>query len=269
MPIHGAVRTDLGRVRTQNEDSFGFFPDRSFYVVADGMGGYAGGEIASALAVETMLHSLIQTQQEDFTPLLDKDGRVYVGGRRLMMAVQQANAAVFQKSSQDPSLAGMGTTIAAVLFESHERLASICHVGDSRVYHIQHETIKQLTEDHSFVQQLFREGKLSAEEMKASPHRHMLTQAVGINPMVQPALGTAQLQVGDLIVLCSDGLHGLVKAEEILQIATSHASDLQQACDVLVSLANDRGGTDNCTVIVLRCDDVEDGDQTKEKSPLP
>jgi len=164
MLVRGAARTDLGKVRIKNEDSFGFFPDRSFYVVADGMGGHAGGQIASALAIETMLRSIIDTQTEDLTPLIDSEGRSCIGCRRLFLAIQQANAAIWEKSYQEPGLLGMGTTVAAILFEPQENLASISHVGDSRVYHVRNHYIEQLTEDHSFVQQLFREGKLSLKE---------------------------------------------------------------------------------------------------------
>jgi protein phosphatase len=230
--------------------------------VADGMGGHAGGSIASALAIETMLLSLIHTQHEDLTPLIDSEGRSCVGCRRLFLAVQQANTAIWQKSCQEPSLFGMGTTVAAILFDNPENLANICHVGDSRVYHVRNSYIEQLTEDHSFVQQLFREGKMSLEEMKDSPQRHILTQAVGINPTVQPALVTAQLQPRDLFVLCSDGLHGVVSEEEILQVTDRNSDNLQQACDVLINLADDRGSPDNCTIILLRCEDsVEESEE--------
>ena len=266
MPIRCAVRTDPGKIRTKNEDSFGLFPDASFYVVADGMGGHAGGEVASTLAIEVMRQSLLQTEHEDLTPLVDSEGRVCIGCRRLYIAVQQANSAVLAKSQQSPNLVGMGTTVVALLFENRETLASICHVGDSRVYHVRNGDIEQLTEDHSFVQQLYREGKISAKEMKESPHRHMLTQAVGINTLVHPALSTTQPQVGDLFVLCSDGLHGLVKEEEILQTATLHSANLQQACDALVQLANDRGGPDNCTVILLRYDNPSQDQEGEERT---
>ncbi|MGE0681789.1 MAG: PP2C family serine/threonine-protein phosphatase, partial [Candidatus Binatia bacterium] len=140
-------------------------------------------------------------------------------------------------------------------------LANICHVGDSRVYHVRNGYIEQLTEDHSFVQQLFQEGKLSSEEMKVSPHRHILTQAVGIGPLLHPALATSAAYPGDLFLLCSDGLHGVVSEDEILQAVLSQATDLQQACDVLVRLANERGGPDNCTVVLLRCDDEMSGSE--------
>jgi protein phosphatase len=259
MPIRGAVKTDVGKVRFKNEDTFGFFPDSAFYVVADGMGGHSGGEVASSLAVETMYRSVQETQDEDLTPIIDLQGQSSVGGRRLLIALEHANSKVFDASSQNPHLAGMGTTIAAVLFDNNQQQANICHVGDSRVYRIRACCIEQLTEDHSLVQQLLREGKISPCEAKTLPHRHVLTQAVGTSPVVQPALRVETPQPGDIFVLCSDGVHGVVEEEEILQAVIQREPDLQQACDDLVELANARGGPDNCTLILLRCDIAAQG----------
>jgi len=258
--IDAAVRTDVGRVRLRNEDSYGLFSDMTFYVVADGMGGHVGGEIASEMAVETMLLSLRETQNEDLTPLLDSEGLCSVGGRRLFLAVQEANRKLFEKSFQDPQLAGMGTTVAAVLFEEQENLASVCHVGDSRVYRVRGRQIEQLTEDHSLVQQLFRAGTISRQKLKTSPHRHVLTRALGVELMVQPSVRIEKPQVGDLFLLCSDGVHEVVDEAEILSVVTQEGVDLQEACDALVTMANNRGGQDNSTVILLRYSALEGGD---------
>jgi protein phosphatase len=251
MLIQGAVKTDIGKVRSQNEDAFGFFPESALYVVADGMGGLVGGHTASTLAVETMLRSLQETQDEDLTPLT-LEGRISVGGRRLFLAVQQANSRVFEAGRENPRLNGMGTTIAAVFFDNRERLASICHVGDSRVYRVRDGNIEQLTEDHSLVQQLFREGKINRQELKISPHRNVLTQAVGVQPMVSPTLRVEEPRPEDIFIICSDGMHGVVEPEEILQVVRREGTDLQTMCDTLVNLANDRGGRDNSTVLILR-----------------
>ena len=257
MLIDAAVRTDVGRVRQRNEDSYGLFSDLTFYVVADGMGGHVGGEIASEMAVETMLLSLQETQNEDLTPFLDPEGLCSVGGRRLFLAVQEANRKLFEKCLQEPQLAGMGTTVAAVLFEQHEELASICHVGDSRVYRIRAGQIEQLTEDHSLVQQLFRAGKIAPQKLKTSPQRHILTRALGTELMVQPSVRIEKSQSGDLFLLCSDGVHGVIDEAEILSVITREGVNLQEACNVLVSLANERGGRDNSTVLLLRYRKVE------------
>jgi serine/threonine protein phosphatase PrpC len=257
--IRGAVQSDTGRVRVKNEDTFGFFPDRGFFVVADGMGGHVGGEVASHLAVETMFSYIEQSQHDDLTPVLDETGRCCIGGRRLSIAIQRAHAAILEKSRQNPSLMGMGTTIAAILFDNREQFASIGHVGDSRIYRVRHGTIEQLTEDHSLVQQLLREGKIRPQELKTSPHRHILTQAVGVSPFIQPTVRIVEPQPGDLFLLCSDGVHGIVEEEEMLHVLTDSAIDLQQQCDALVNLANERGGPDNSTVIILRYEGTTEG----------
>jgi protein phosphatase len=239
-------------VRPNNEDAFGFFPAEAFYVVADGMGGHAGGTVASTLAVETLRLSVQETRDEELTPVTDPQGWRSVGWRRLCIAIQQANSKVFDTGQQEPSLRGMGTTIAAILFDDKDGLAAICHVGDSRVYRVRAGGIELLTEDHSLVQQLFREAKITLQEVKASPHRHVLTQAVGVGPSVRPAVRVEQPQPGDIFLISSDGVHGSMEEREILNIVTQEERDLQRACDTLVDLANDRGGWDNSTVILLQ-----------------
>jgi len=249
--ICGAVKTDTGKVRAKNEDSSGFFPDAAFYIVADGMGGHVGGERASALAVETMHGVLQETEGEDLTPITIQNGWSSVAGRRLFLAIQRANNKVFEMSQRDPNLNGMGTTVAAVLFDEQESVAGICHVGDSRVYRIREGVIERLTEDHSLVQQLLKEGKIGPTEVKTFPHRHVLTQAVGVSPLVQPSVRLERPQSGDIYLLCSDGIHGVVDDEDMLRIIQQTAPDLEKACDTLVNLANDRGGRDNSTIILL------------------
>ena len=255
MGIRGAAKTDIGKVRKQNQDTFGFFPEESFYTVADGMGGHQGGEVASALAVETMCLSLQETQDEDLTPVIGEQGLCSVSARRLTIAVQQANGQVLERSTQETNLNGMGTTVAAILFDSRESTATICHVGDSRVYRVRDGHIEQLTEDHSLVQQLFRQGTISQEELKTSPHRHVLTQAVGVQPIIQPGVRIEKPQTDDAFMLCSDGIHGVVEPEEMLDLLTHNRQDLQLVCDNLVDLANARGGRDNSTILIVCCEE--------------
>ncbi len=252
MPVQGAVRTDVGKVRSINEDAFGFFPTSDFYVVADGMGGHVGGEVASAVAVESMHASLQATRDEDLTAAFDQYGRRSVAGRRLLIAAGQANSQILAKSQEEPDLAGMGTTIAAVLFEEINKQVSICHVGDSRVFRVRANRIEQLTEDHTLVQQLIRDGKITLQEAQTYPHRHVLLQALGTSPVVEPSLRIEEALALDVFVLCSDGIHGVVTEEEILAAVERIPHDPQQVCDALVELANQRGGADNCTVLILR-----------------
>lgn len=251
MAIRGAARTDTGKVRTVNEDTYGFFPAIAFYVVADGMGGHAGGEVASALAVETMQVSLEETKDDDLTPVLDMHGQPTVDGSRLLIALEKANAAVLSTSQEHSHLSGMGTTVAAVLFDQQGTEANICHVGDSRVYRIRNKCIELLTEDHSLFQQLVREGKLKPEERDMFPQRHILLQAVGTSPKIRPTIRVEKPEPGDIFLLCSDGVHGVVREQEMLDVVLQHA-DIEQACQALVTLTNDRGGPDNETVVLLQ-----------------
>lgn len=255
MGIRGAAKTHIGKVRKQNQDSFGFFPEDSFYAVADGMGGHQGGEVASALAVETMHLSLQETQDEDLTPVIGEQGLCSVSARRLTVAVERANGQVLERSKQDSALNGMGTTVAAILFDLRENTVTICHVGDSRVYRVRDGCIEQLTEDHSLVQQLFREGTITQQELQTSPHRHVLTQAVGVQPIIQPGIRIEQPQADDAFMLCSDGIHGVVEPDEMLDLLDRNRPDLQLVCDNLVNLANARGGRDNSTILIVCCEE--------------
>jgi len=255
MPLQGAAITDTGKVRRNNEDTYGFFPDASFYVVADGMGGHVGGGVASSVAVETMHASLQATQDQDLTPVFDVSGQTSLACRRLLIALEEANNKVLDLSQQDRKLNGMGTTIAAILFEEATRQASICHVGDSRVYRIRGTLIEQLTEDHSLVQQLVRTGNLGPEEAKTFPQRHILMQAVGVRPIIQPDLRIETPEPGDVFIVCSDGIHSVVTEEELVEVIRHNATDLQRGCETLVALANSRGGRDNATVIIIRYDE--------------
>lgn len=252
MLIHGAAKTDIGGVRRKNEDAFGFFPEVNCYIVADGMGGHAGGQIASALAIKTMRASLEETKDEDLTPVLDLHGQSSVSARRLLIAVERANYEVFSLSQKDPQLTGMGTTIASLLFDGTKEQVSICHVGDSRVYRVRAGSIEQLTEDHSLAQELAHRERETSQELRIAVPRHILARAVGVEPMVRPTIRIEKLQAGDLFVVCSDGVHGVLDAASILQMVTRDAQDLSQVCDVLIDYVNQQGGRDNSTVILLR-----------------
>jgi len=268
LAVRAAVRTDPGRVRRSNEDASGCFPDLLLFAVADGMGGHAGGQVASALTIETLRHSLLQVSDDDLTPIVDANGNCSVSGRRLVIALHEANDQVLQASHGRPELHGMGTTVAALLFEPAYDLVAVCHVGDSRVYRIRAERIEQLTEDHTVVQQLVREGKMAAEEVRASPQRHMLTQAVGVEPLVSPALRLEKPVAGDVFVITSDGIHDQVEASDILAAVRETVGDIERACERLIALANERGGKDNSTVLIVACDSRSGPIPTTDDSTL-
>lgn len=252
--IRGAVRSDVGKKRRNNEDAFGFFPELALYVVADGMGGHAAGQVASALTVEALRQSLAETADEDLTPVSDESGTSSLAGRRLMIAIQNANERILETGRNNPELTGMGTTVAALVFDRGSDSVAVCHVGDSRAYRIRNQAIEQLTRDHTVVQRLVQDGKLREDEVSSSTHRHVLTQAVGATEALHPDVWLDRPFAGDVFVLCSDGLHDAVEGEEILDIVRQAGTDLDQGCSKLVALANERGGRDNTTVMIVACE---------------
>lgn len=243
MQIHSAVKTDRGRVRPQNEDAFGLFPTVNLYAVADGLGGHAGGEIASALAVDVL--GRVLQESPDCQPPSE-------GGARLMAAVHQAHRQVQARSEREPALTGMGTTLAALWLDGPAGLAHICHVGDSRVYRIRAGAITQLTADHSLESQLLRRGTLSPQELSTFRYRHVLTQALGVSPQVEPDLHRETLEAGDIFLLCTDGIYREVQEVEMVAAVQTAGDELQPVCETLVTLANERGGRDDSTILALR-----------------
>jgi protein phosphatase len=231
-------QSDIGRHRTRNEDSFGVFPPADdatpgLYIVADGMGGHAAGEIASALAVD-LIASGFQDNQEGSL------------GHRLESAIQFGNMAIYQ-AGRDPRHVGMGSTVVCAAILGRQLIAA--HVGDSRLYRIRANVIDQLTTDHSFVEDQVRAGLLSREEAKNSSIRHVITRALGMSQHTTVDLAEYAIDPGDRYVLCTDGLSGEVSDVELRD--TVLANEPQTACELLVNLANERGGPDNITVLVV------------------
>ena len=228
MRITAAAGTDIGRVREGNEDAF--LNDAPLFAVADGIGGHQGGEVASRLALETL-------------EVLFKRGRGTLADH-----VRDANRAVFERSGRDAAVAGMGTTLTAAVAEAGRlRLA---HVGDSRAYLLRGGKLRMLTEDHTLVQRMVERGEITEQEADVHPHRSVLTRALGTEPDVQIDEGVLDAQDGDRILLCSDGLSGMVPDEEIEGILRD-AAEPKDAVRELVRAANAAGGADNITVLVL------------------
>lgn len=224
MRLRAGARTDVGRVRKGNEDSY--MAKEPLFAVADGMGGHQGGEVASSLALET-----IQSGQGALEEL-----------------VQKANQAVHERAAGDPGLAGMGTTLTALLVDGE--VLRIVHVGDSRAYMLRDGRLQRLTKDHTVVERLVDEGKLTAQEAEIHPQRSILTRALGVDERLQVDQAVIEPRPGDRILLCSDGLTGMIGEEAITGILTER-SDPQQAADALVDAANEAGGQDNITAVVL------------------
>jgi len=239
--LRSAALTDVGRRRKANEDCYALAPDLGLYLVADGMGGHAAGQLASELAAQAAVDAL-RTLVDASASLTEK----------LRYATAAANREILAAVKQRPELAGMGTTLVAVL-ASPNRIA-LAHVGDSRAYLIRGDRIRQLTDDHSLVAELVRRHEISETAARGHPHRHVLTRALGVRRGVEADLAELTPVPGDSFVLCSDGLTGHVRDEEICEIVLAQQNDLDAVCSQLVDLANSRGGEDNVTVVIVRCD---------------
>ena len=228
-------------VRSNNQDTFltrlAEDNNEALLVVCDGMGGAKAGNIASSIAAHTFADRM-ESLLADGVP----------DTRALRIAVDYANEAVFQQSISDPQLEGMGTTLVAARI--HDKRAVLANVGDSRAYRIRGDEIIQLTRDHSYVQELFRQGKLTAEEVRCHPNRNLITRAVGVDEFVNTDVFEGELAPTDLLLLCSDGLTSMLEDSEIVvTVNTSHS--LEEATDRLVELACEHGGSDNITVILF------------------
>jgi len=238
--LRSAARTDVGRKRRANEDRYALAPDRGLFLVADGMGGHTAGQVASELAAEAAVGALSALEGADLKL-----------SERLRHAVAAANRSIFASSRARPELAGMGTTLVALLAGGGR--VALAHVGDSRAYLIRGGRIRQLTDDHSLVAELVRRREISESDARGHPHRHVLTRALGVRRSVEADLAELTPASGDLFVLCSDGLTGHVDDAEIARRAAS-GPDLERVCDELVELANSRGGEDNITVVLVACE---------------
>jgi protein phosphatase len=231
MTVIGAALSDRGLRREANEDAYAYDPDLDLFLVADGMGGHAAGEVASQTAVDAITAKIRELlTDDDLTPLRDSRGYPCVGARRLLIAVEHANDEIFRIAAADAKTRGMGTTVAALHFS--EGFANLCHVGDSRIYRVRNGAIAQLTEDHSIA-------------------ANILSRALGTAPMVEASWRVEQVSERERFVLCTDGIHGLVSDDEILAIVQANWDDCEAACTQLVTLANERGGRDNSTALVV------------------
>jgi serine/threonine protein phosphatase PrpC len=255
--IQAGARTDIGRVRKNNEDCYAVDDSLQLYVLSDGMGGQAHGEVASKLAVQTVLTHCRQSENSRATPIFGESSPdVSERTNRLASAIHLANRKVFETASSNPEQKGMGATIVAAWVES-QRL-SIAHVGDSRAYLLRGGSMEQLTADHSLVAEKVRVGILTPQEADASEMQSVLTRAVGTIDSVQVDTDEQVLLVGDFLLLCSDGLTRMVTDPEIASTLLTSTS-AQEAAERLVDLANDNGGVDNVSVIVLRALDQSKG----------
>ena len=234
MKLRVGASTDVGLIRERNEDAF--VAEYPLFAVADGLGGHVGGEVASSVAVETLTRATKDEGPDDGIP------------ERLGAAIQRANAAVGERASKDPRLRGMGTTVTAVV-AGRDRVF-LGHVGDSRAYLFRDGELRALTEDHSLVQRMVREGRLTPEQAEIHPQRSVLTRALGIDEDLEVDQATVEVTAGDRLLLCSDGLTTMVSDEHIRKILAGY-DDPQAASEALVEAAKAAGGQDNVTTVVL------------------
>lgn len=240
MILQASAATDVGMRWRVNEDRYALVPDLGLYLVADGMGGHKAGQLASQLAAEASVRAAGELEGAELNL-----------SEKLRQIVSRANHEIFSMAQAHTEYSGMGTTLVAML-ASAGRIA-LAHVGDSRAYLVRGGTIRPLTHDHSLVGELLRRQEISEQAALEHPHRHVLTRALGVRPNVEGDLVEMTPEDGDTIAMFSDGLTNNVSDEEIA-LAVSGTQELQEACDGLVTFANDRGGDDNITVVLVRCE---------------
>ncbi len=245
--------TDVGRKREANEDSFAVVPEDSLFVVADGMGGHAAGEVASRLAVTAISDFIASTRRDtEITWPFEYDMSMSIEGNRLRTAIRLANQRILDTISHKKDLEGMGTTLVGAMVS--EGKACVGHVGDSRAYLIHKGEISQITSDHSWVNEQVKLGFLTRNDASRHPFRNVVTRALGSKEDVVVDLAEQPLETGDYLVLCSDGLNSMLEDEEISSIVMENDDDIDAAARALVARANEKGGEDNVTVILIKVD---------------
>ncbi len=256
MALHGKIaislHTDPGRVRKNNEDAVDQDEKIGLIVLADGMGGYKAGEVASGMCVAAVKDAMAGHWPPSGGDAWDESTGFSYVSLMLRDALLAAHRAIYELSQNQPHCEGMGTTVVAVMFFND--LACIAHVGDSRLYRMREGHLAQLTTDHSLVEEMVARGLYSREEALKNVNSNIVTRALGIEPEVEVDLLEERLQPGDLLLLCSDGLSDMLSDEVMRLTLTQNVANLQETGERLIKLANDRGGKDNISVILARID---------------
>ena len=249
MEVKAFGLTHVGRQRQHNEDAFLVSDDGKLFLVADGMGGHAAGEIASRIAVDSVSEFILHTKEDDGTWPHSYDEQFTRSTNRLIAALRLANTRVVEAMRKDVRLRGMGTTIVAGLADADT--ISFAHVGDSRAYMVREGRLSRLTNDHSWVFEQVQAGMITEAEAEKHPLRNVITRALGGALQVVPDAREVETRSGDVFLLCSDGLTGMVPEDDILKLVNDN-SDLEQACQQLIDAANANGGSDNITAVLIR-----------------
>ncbi len=242
--------TDPGRVRGHNEDCVESRPDLGVVVLADGMGGYNAGEVASGMATSLIASGLAQVWTRENLDKLDREGASRFSQEVMAQQVSVANRAIFDAAQKDPQCAGMGTTLVTCLF--YDNFLTVGHIGDSRLYRMRNDALEQITRDHSLLQEQIDSGLITKEDARSSHNKNLVTRALGIDPEVETEIHTYEVSEGDIYLLCSDGLNDMIEDEEIQMTLIALRSNLDLTAQQLVQAANDAGGRDNVSVMLIK-----------------
>jgi serine/threonine protein phosphatase PrpC len=248
--ISAVELTDVGQIRDHNEDAIGSQRDAGLYVLADGMGGYNAGEVASAIAVKTVLEIVAEGVLRENRNDIEPDTGLMRQSIVLRDAITRANKVIHQTAGSHAGCEGMGTTIVACMF--FDNRLSIAHVGDSRLYRVRQNKLEQITLDHSLLQELVDRGFYTPEEAERSTNRNYVTRALGVEPSVEVDVQEIEVEKDDIFVLCSDGLSDMVDDEDIHLTISTFSANLDTAGQQLIQLSNDHGGKDNVSVILTQ-----------------
>jgi serine/threonine protein phosphatase PrpC len=242
--------SDTGKIREHNEDTIAYDPDIGLLVLADGMGGYNAGEVASGIAVKTIVNLVREQVEREDMSVLDRESGMSRPSIILRDAIHRANKIIYQTARTQPQCEGMGTTIVAGLFFDNK--VSIAHVGDSRMYRLRSEKFEQVTMDHSLLQELVDRGFYSAEEAQRAANKNYVTRALGVEPNVEVELQEVAVHKGDVYAICSDGLSDMVEDDDIHLTISTFSANLDTVAKQLIQLANDNGGRDNVSVVMAQ-----------------
>ncbi|WP_437965236.1 Stp1/IreP family PP2C-type Ser/Thr phosphatase [Sorangium sp. So ce260] len=251
--------TDVGLQRDHNEDSYAVLSEYDLFIVADGMGGHRAGDVASRLATESIADFFRSTSREDATWPFHFDTSLSEEENRLQAGIRVANRQIFERSIRSRDCAGMGTTVVGALFSKKKNRIYVGHVGDSRAYRVRKGSISQLTRDHSLFNDYIMAMPELTEEQRAELPRNVITRALGMNDSVAVDLLSDEPQPGDVYLLCSDGLSGMLSDDQILHIVSS-TEEVPEMCRRLIAKANENGGEDNITALVIRIDDQDEAE---------
>ena len=242
--------SDPGRVRGHNEDCVESRPDIGVVVLADGMGGYNAGEVASGMATSLIAGGLSATWTKETVKSLERDAAAALSQSILQQQVAAANTAIFDAAQKDPQCAGMGTTLVGCIF--YDNFVTVGHIGDSRLYRMRNDALEQVTRDHSLLQEQIDAGLITKEDARQSHNKNLVTRALGIDPQVDAEIHTYDVLEGDIYLLCSDGLNDMIEDDEIQMTLIALSANLDLTAQQLVQAANDAGGRDNVSVMLVK-----------------